>query len=197
MSPNFKWKLGGGYVQKWYLQYKTSDISEIKQSRPKLPQSVYRNSCMAYCLVTNLVTYGELWPTFLGSKIFPQGISHTLFVGAQLHLAALASRNSFPTGVPWYHAATCINPSLMHLQSGCSTTSPMFDDSFRICFCSLDSPRLNASFLYKCPASHGSSLRQYGLLLSIFCLVHNNQLDVCLLYTVQPLCNWLYCVDTV
>jgi len=28
---------------------------------------------MAYRLVTNLVTYSKVWPTFPGSKIFPQG----------------------------------------------------------------------------------------------------------------------------
>jgi len=37
---------------------------------------VCRNSCTAYRLVTNLVTF-ELWPTFPVSKIFPRNISHT------------------------------------------------------------------------------------------------------------------------
>jgi len=48
----------------------------------------------------------------------------TLFVGAQGNLAALGvwsiethSPNfvNFGPGVPWYHAATCISPSPMHL----------------------------------------------------------------------------------
>jgi len=44
---------------------------------------------MAYRLVTNLVIYDELNPTFPGSRIFPQRISHTLFVRAWQNLAAL------------------------------------------------------------------------------------------------------------
>jgi len=31
-----------------------------------LLQSVYRNSCTVYRLLTNLVIYDELWPTFRG-----------------------------------------------------------------------------------------------------------------------------------
>jgi len=72
------------------LQYKTIDISETKHSiEPKILHSVYRNLCKAYRLVTNLVTKCELWPTFSGSKIFPQRIYLTHFVGARRNLAAL------------------------------------------------------------------------------------------------------------
>jgi len=46
---------------------------------PNLLQSVYKNWCAAYRLVTNLVTYRELWPNFLGSKIFSQQIFCILF----------------------------------------------------------------------------------------------------------------------
>jgi len=56
---------------------------------------------MAYRLVTNLEAWGELWPTFAGSKIFPQGISHTLFFGAQQNLAVL--------GVVWPIDTYCQN----------------------------------------------------------------------------------------
>jgi len=75
-----------GNVQKWH-RYKTSDISEMKQSTANY-YSVCRNSCSAYRLVTNLATYSELWPTFLGNKFLSQRISRTLFyrtlfVGAQ------------------------------------------------------------------------------------------------------------------
>jgi len=45
-----------GSVQKWHLRYNTSDISETKWLEPKLLRSVYRNSCTAYRLVTNLVS---------------------------------------------------------------------------------------------------------------------------------------------
>jgi len=49
------WLVDEGYVQKWHLRYKTSRISE-SSLEPNLLQSAYRNSCMAYRLVTNLVT---------------------------------------------------------------------------------------------------------------------------------------------
>jgi len=45
--------------------------SETKQSSSHSYCSVYRNSCTVYQLVTILVNYGELWPTFTGTKIFP------------------------------------------------------------------------------------------------------------------------------
>ena len=73
-------------------------------------------------LVTNLETWGELWPTIPGNKIFPQQKSCTLFV--QRNLAVFGvwpiktySPNfvNFGPGVPWYRAATCISPSLVHL----------------------------------------------------------------------------------
>ena len=86
-SPNFGQKTRG-YVQKWYLQYKTSDISETKQSRAKVTQSVYRNTSTAYRLVTNLEIYVELWPTFPRSKFSTTDISH-IFVVAHRNLAVL------------------------------------------------------------------------------------------------------------
>jgi len=44
---------------KWHLGYKTSNISETKQSRAKLLQSIYRKSCVG--ARRNLVTLG-VWP---------------------------------------------------------------------------------------------------------------------------------------
>jgi len=40
----------------------------------------------------------------------------------------------------------------------------MFADSFRLVSIHCVARGLGASFLYNCPASHGSSLRQHGLL---------------------------------
>jgi len=46
-----------GYVQKWHLRYKTSDISETKRFGAKLTiQSVYIETLVRPRLVTNLVT---------------------------------------------------------------------------------------------------------------------------------------------
>ena len=70
-----------GYVQKWHLRYKTSDIWSLKRSglEPKLLQSVYRNSCTAYRLVTNLETYSKLWPNFPAANFFHNGyLAHFL-----------------------------------------------------------------------------------------------------------------------
>jgi len=102
-------------------------VISLKQSslEPKLLQSVYRNSYMAYRLVMNLVTYGELWRTFLGSKSF--SISRTLFVRAQQNLAILGVcliETYSPNSINLFRGscdtmrqqcATCISPSLMHL----------------------------------------------------------------------------------
>jgi len=41
--------------------------------QPKVLQSAYRDSCTAYRLVANLVTWSELWPTFRGAKFFHDG----------------------------------------------------------------------------------------------------------------------------
>ena len=139
---------------------------------PKLLHSVYRNSCTAYRLVTNLnlVTYGKLLPTFPGSKIFPQTLSRTLSVGVRRNLATSGiwpiktySLNfvNFDPVVPWYHAATCISPSII---KWFFDNFPMFADSFSVLSIHCVVRGLGASFLYKFSASRGGSLRQHGLL---------------------------------
>jgi len=66
-----------------------SDICDTKPAismkgsslEPKLlyTQSVCRNSCTTYRLMTNLMTEGELWPTFPPSKFIRNGyLSHFL-----------------------------------------------------------------------------------------------------------------------
>jgi len=55
--------------------------------QPKLLQSVYKNSCMAYRLVTNLETYRVNFGLLFRGAIFPQRISRTLFVRARRNLA--------------------------------------------------------------------------------------------------------------
>jgi len=46
--------------------FDTEPAISLKRSglEPKLLQSIYRNSCTAYRLVTNLVTYPDLQPTW-------------------------------------------------------------------------------------------------------------------------------------
>ena len=66
--------------------------NRLKRSglEPKLLQGVYRNSCTAYQLVTNLMTYNELWPTFSEGKFCFTS------VGAQRNLAVfVANRHVF------------------------------------------------------------------------------------------------------
>jgi len=69
-------------------------------------------------------SFANFFPAYGGSKIFWQRISRGALVGARPILAALRvwpidiySPNLvyFGPGVPQYHAATCISPSLMHL----------------------------------------------------------------------------------
>ena len=128
----------------------------------KLLESVYRNSCTAYRLI-KLVTYGELWPTFLGSTIFPQGISHTLFVRAQRNLAA-----NFVDFAPG-PVILCddMHQSIRH-RCSCKVVFqqlPMFADSFRLVSIHRIARALGASFLYKCPASRASFLAAFLLFL--------------------------------
>jgi len=52
----------------------------------------------------------------------------------------------------------------------------MFADSFRLVSIHCVARGLGASFLYKCPASHGSSLRQHGFLVEI-CERTDRQID--------------------
>jgi len=65
------------------------DTNEKKKSglQSKLLHGVYRNLCVAYRLVANLVTYSEVWPTSPGAIFFTT--DPTLFVEAQQNLAAL------------------------------------------------------------------------------------------------------------
>ena len=60
------WAKDEGYVQNWHFRYKTRDrpISGTKRSRAKV-QSVYRNSCTAYRLVTNLYLHCTWSRSFL------------------------------------------------------------------------------------------------------------------------------------
>jgi len=86
-SPNFGWKMRG-YL---YLQHKTSDVSEMKQSRAKVTTVSIETRIWPIDWWQSWwpMVIGELWSTFPGSKIFPQQISCTLFVGAQRNLAVL------------------------------------------------------------------------------------------------------------
>jgi len=95
--PNFGWKRRGMY-KSGICDTKPPISLKRSSLEPKLLQSVYRNSCTAYRLVTNLVTQGELWPTFPGSKIFPQRISRTFCRSVTKfgHVRGLANGNLFP-----------------------------------------------------------------------------------------------------
>ena len=60
----------------------TQPTLSLKRSNlePKLLQSVYRNSCTAYRLATNLVTWREPWRIFPGANIFTTDILHTFLL---------------------------------------------------------------------------------------------------------------------
>jgi len=132
-----------------------------KQSslEPKLLQSVYRNSCMACWLVTNLVTYGELWPTFPGSNIFPQRIAHTLCARAQRNLTMLGGRNLFPKFHELWSEGPVIPCGDMYQPFSDALVTWLFDNfpSFRLVSIHFVARGLDASLLYKCPASRGTA----------------------------------------
>jgi len=125
---------GEGALQKWDLQYKPAISLKRSSVEPKLLQSVYRDLCMVYRFVTNLVTKGELWPTFPGEKFFHNGyLAHFLLEHDKIWLCQGFGQLSLTPQILWTlfrgHAATCISPLLMHLQSG-FWQLPMFADSF-------------------------------------------------------------------
>ena len=123
VGSNFGWKTKE-YVQKWHLWYKTSNTSETKQSRANVTTEYLYKLVCGLLIGYKFGDLGWTWTTFPGSKIFPQRISRTLFVGPQRNLITLGVWTietyaphfvNFAPGIPWYHAAACISPSLIHL----------------------------------------------------------------------------------
>ena len=76
---------------------------------------------------------------------------------------------------------------------------PMFADSFSVLSIHCVARELDASFLYKCPASHGGSLRQHGLL--FFWIRRCPLLISALIRSISEIVlfpesvNWLFCKD--
>ena len=88
-----------GYVQSGICDTKPAISLKRSGLEPKLLQSVYRNLCTAYRLVTNLETSGdELWPTFWEQNFSTTDISHTFCRSATKfgNVGGLANRNLFP-----------------------------------------------------------------------------------------------------
>jgi len=159
---------------------KTSDISETKRSRTKLTTECLQKLVYGLSIgdKMNLVTIAWTTAYFSREQNFSQRISRTLFVGARRNLAALvprglANRNLFPEfrkfwfGDWGYHDIPCGD---MH-QSFTDTFVKWLFDSFRMFAHSFSVVSihcvvrgLGASFLYRCPASRASSLRQHSLL---------------------------------
>jgi len=173
-SPTLGWKTRGLYKSG---VCDTKPAISLKRSslEPKLLHSVYRNSCTAYRLLTdlNLVIYGvNFYLLFLGAKFFhkryladfcPSATRFgrvTAFGAWPIKTYSLNFVNFDPV-VPWYHAATCISPSII---KWFFDNFPMFADSFSVLSIHCVVRGLGASFLYKFSASRGGSLRQHGLL---------------------------------
>jgi len=168
------WMKKEGYVCK-------SGICDTKRSglEPKLLQSVYRNSCTAYRLVANLVTYRKLWPTFPGATFSITDIAHTSCRSATKfgRVRGLANWSLFLEFRGLFSGDPVIPCGDMH-QSFTDTlvkwffnSFPIFADSFGVISIHCVARGLGASFLYKCPASRGSFLRQHCLLVNILTLV--------------------------
>jgi len=116
-------------------------------------------------------------------------------------VGGLANRNLFPgfrklrSGVPWYHATTCINVSLVYLWIVFFLENfPIFADSFSVLSIHCIARGLAASFLYKCPASRravvpcGSTAFLYLTLSSYYCSVTDlSRMAVAMFHTAAPL----------
>jgi len=138
---------------------------------PNLLQSVYRNSCTAYRLVTNLATSVNFNLLFRGAKFSTTDISHSFCRTATKFgsVRGLANRSLFPEFRDLWSAGPVIPCGDMH-QSFTDALVRWFCDNFLMIAdrFSVLSIRYVASFLYKCPASRGGSLRlQHGPLVSI------------------------------
>jgi len=67
----------------------------------------------------------------------------------------------------WYGGMVCVSPSLTHLYSGFSTSSPSLPIAFSVLSIHCIAWGLCASFLYKSRASYSGSLRQHGFLVLV------------------------------
>jgi len=154
---------------------KTSNMSQVKQSRAKVITKCLQT--LVYDLSIGNISGDLGWTLtyFFKEQNFPQGTSCTLFVGAQRYLTALwvwpieTYSLNFVNLSPGGPVISCGD---IH-QSFTDTLVTWFLDTFPCLPIVLDlflitaiARGLAVSFLYKCPASRGSSLRQHGLLVT-------------------------------
>ena len=152
-----------GYVQKWHLRHKNSDISEMKQAIE--PISYCRMSIetcvwpMAYQIWWPRVNFGLL---FWRAK-FPQGISRTLYrseakfgsVGVWPIETYSPNLENFGLGGPVIPCGDMRQSFIDTLVKWFFDNFPMFADSFRLVSIRCVARGLAANFLYKCPALRG------------------------------------------
>ena len=162
----------------WHLGYKTSDISETKWWTlrfrditgfvPKLLHSVYRNSHVAFRLVTNLVTRANLGLLFRGAKFFHNDLTHFLSECEQIwQLGGSGQVKLIPKFRELWSGGSMIPCGNMHQSFTDALVKlffdnfPMFADSFSVLSIHCIAQGLDACFLYKCPVLCGCSLQQY------------------------------------
>ena len=107
---------------------------------------------------------------FRGVEFSTTDISHTFCRSATKfgNFGRLANRNLFPEFRELWSGGPVILCGDMHQPFTCTLAKLFFDSLFAYSFSLLSihcvARGLRASFLYKCPASRGGSLRQHGLL---------------------------------
>jgi len=179
-SVNFGWKTTG-YVQK--VAFSIQPAISLKPSGLESQSFVYRVSIETRVRHISIgdksVDLGWTLAYFFGDEIFSTtDISHTFLSERdeiwQCYklLWGLANQNLFPEfrEVWSWGSVWCINmrrhASVLHWYT-CKVVFDnfhMFADSFSVLFIHCVVRGLGASFLYKCPASRGGSLRQHGIL---------------------------------
>jgi len=107
--------------------FDTKPAISLKRSglEPKLLQSICRNSCTAYRLVTNLVIWTLAY--FFRGKIFDNGyLTHYLSERDKIWQRWGSGQSkvlpqiswTLVLGVPWYNAETCISATEVFWHSG-------------------------------------------------------------------------------
>jgi len=106
-------------TQKWHLRYKTSGIPDTNQPRKKLLKTV-----LSVETRVQTIDWWQTWRPMVNFDLLFQGLKnfwHCQSTTKFGNVGGLPNQDSFPkfrelwSGVPWYHAATCISPSLIHL----------------------------------------------------------------------------------
>ena len=147
----------------------TKPAISLKRSglESKLLQSVYRNSCTAYSMVTNLATQRKRQPIlFWGAKFFHNDISHIFCRSASKFgsVGGLANRNLFPEFRELWSGVSYASVLHQYIYKVVFRQLPYVCRQFQCSFYSLRFPRIRCKLSVQVPRIPRSFPAQHGLL---------------------------------